>query len=320
MFIHDKLDVSTISFGYPDPSKMNASIMSPVLARTHLGLHSCLGVVEIIDSIKKFIEPYGDIMLNTSVLSLDPIVLSRGRVLNVENVIITSPVHLQHEIVSFGPTSYTKLYAVIIELSDEPTSFLDGHNRCLKDVCVLYLINYNNHGVLKNFNCTDSGKLKIVGLSDKFHRPLSEERTISTVSEYFGSSLVKIHKIVDYPNTMPIIHPSDINKLQNNQGIVRNNVKYYFAGQYLGYPSVEVACYTGRLAGKKIADPDNVNSFKKTYDELDQILIDEFNDTVGSFKTIFMLMMIILFIIIAYSFGIASNNSPQWRDTIKLFD
>lgn len=311
-YIRNLLTVGTISFGYPDPNSLNASIMSPIFLRNHLGVVSCLGVVDIINAIHDYIRFYGRILTSTSIMTLNPPTLSTGEKLkDINNVVLTCGVGKLHRqiVPSLARITYTKLYAVIIELTNEPPSFLDGHNRCINDVCVLYLINYNNKDALASLNCVAKNNLKIVGISDRFHRSLNRESISNTVQSYFGNTLVGIIDVVQYENTMPIIHPSDINKLQKNQGTVSNGVNYYFAGQYLSYPSVESACYTGRLAGKRIANPDDAYNFQNQYDKIDEVLEQEFTRTYQNFNIMMFLLVLILLQIVAYMVVSIRNNA-----------
>lgn len=162
----------------------------------------------------------------------------------------------------YGDTAipYTHFYTAVVELSDHPVVQVDADWGAVfylpvpnKDYQILSSINLASvyAATLKHYV---SVNIK-VSPSNTDHHPLSAEELFTIIQPELATlfpdvSALNIQQNIHWSVTMPIATEEFVQSIHHKQG----KQHHYYAGDYLGSPSMETALRTGIAAAKRLGE------------------------------------------------------------------
>lgn len=204
----------------------------------------------------------GEIIYNTEVTSIQPqTVTTSTQRYTADTVICAARINetLLSEIAPHIPVAcpYTRFYNIVVELDSVPKA----PNGAVDWGAVFYLPDTSMpYQVLSSVNIHEmigpqiDGRYINLNVIDRTNNEtLSKEQLLNELTHNLQSIFpntrpVKIIESIHWQETMPIAEESFIESIREIQG--KNNI--WFAGDYLGSPSMETALQTGIVAAKAI--------------------------------------------------------------------
>jgi hypothetical protein len=318
------IDNNLVGYCYDLSNNSYKEVIYPILFKSMNAktIYYCINFVKLLSKVLNYISN-STILLNSTVVDFDNNIVkyidNNGnitQITNVNNVILASPLNNIYSklpwltnVMNDYPNKYTKYYAVIVSFDKLPNKKNASRKHIYgnrdQDICVVSF---------SWMSCVSSGISKHVTFyvwnKTIPYKELTYNELINTVSDViatnktFNNSIVQSFDYIrqsDY--AMPNIHPQIISSIKKNQGLIYNNMKFYCAGQYLGFAGLELSCYTGRLVAKKIIDDINgsndSDAFLLKYEKIDQESIKNHNQTtdIGILVRLFIFLMIVIIMI-----------------------
>jgi hypothetical protein len=255
------------SYTYGDCSNQSLYFFLPLVSRTQL---KSSGSKEYIRNgglqtvLKNAVNP-SDLLLNTKVVgvshngSLIKVEISDGTILLCNKIVLTCPygnIHKQQlEMSGYTDTStggYTKYLAFVVkavgEIQKEWSAGFESQDKKLS----YQIVSYFSVSNLVGNNIEFSDNIYVIYVVNNTGKtpvsPLDIFRNLPKPPMFKDTTLTVLDSTY-FPHTMPIMHPETVVSLRKAQG--KNGV--YYAGQYMGHPSMETACYTGKLVASMIS-------------------------------------------------------------------
>lgn len=309
------------SYTYGKISDLDADVFLPIITKGYGNVeyvnYNCSSK-KLLNALKKYLTSRGcDIYLDTEIMGISEeesgkvLCGSNGRpVMTCDKIILACPVgSLHNQYVSGIKCEYTKYFTLLVEV--------DKHENSKK--VYFHKLRYDQeYSIACHFSpawCNGDTNKRLVYLKYNGQGNPTCEDVAQWFKQYFSRERPLLYGEIEYSKLisceyfdacMPTISGYDIKRLNDAQG--KHGV--YFSGQYMGHPSVETACSSGRRAAAlSVGD----TSFDDVLLELDQKNINDINNTV---RLIFIVLFFILLILVGLIVGLVpfSNNSINtWR-------
>jgi len=254
------------SYTYPPLKEIPASLLVPIGIKLllHGMFNRCKvlvgGTSLLVESLEKAIKNKGgEIIVSSFVkkINKDNIVLENDLSINFDDLIVTS--QFPNELIRHERPKENSLYThydfIVAELSK--VAQLCGKSK--------WFIGYQSINKKDVYFSTFAQMSSFTNLSDKHvggwlmwpegENPCSIESVKPMLKEmieesFVGNSVVEICHIHRWRLTMPDLNIDKLKEFRRSQG--ENNI--WLAGDYLGFPSMDTAIYTGKKAARSIMD------------------------------------------------------------------
>lgn len=252
------------AYTYPPLNEMPAALLVPIGLKLlfHGMFNRCKvlhgGTSLFVESLEKSIRNKGgEILVSSSVMEVkkDCIILENGSSVNFDDLIVTS--QFPSELVKYEKLKedfpYTHYDFIVAKLS-KPAR-LCGESK--------WFIGYQSFNKKDAYFTTFTQMSSYTNLSDEYiggwlmwpegENPSSIETTESMSKDmieesFIDNNVINICHIHRWRLTMPDMNIETIKEFRQKQG--ENNI--WLAGDYLGFPSMDTAIYTGKKAARSI--------------------------------------------------------------------
>jgi len=267
-------------YTYPHPEKIASNIIFSILLRYASGrmyVYNCQ-IYKIIEIIQDKLTKQGhQILTSTTVTKIkDNKIYTHDKIIEADKIIFACS--YGDLIKSVTPKNthidleYTKYAAIVAEFKTTPhnsqwfAAFTDPKKH-RHTIGYIHMISCEYRNIVIFY--FKMGDLETSQVENVFQTELA------SFSFLKGHLLLKIHHIEIFDYAMPS-SPENIKLIQDIHELQGKN-NYYFCGQYLGFPSSETACYTGKRTALLCAGTKKeLDEFDKFYRHKDREIIKKF--------------------------------------------